>query len=174
MAEARNTSFDPTRESSTDHSLPSQVPTPSNSITFITGGIGSSPETSQIMKEIHVLPVRNESFMQNCDLIAPKEEIVLPPRDETSDFDDFAETPDFQDDPKLVPWRKANKAAVYLDVVRQVTDSSSEEYTTPVLGITIEYDYVNTIVALESKGVQEPQKVRLQAHLLIALDRVPS
>ncbi len=44
----------------------------------------------------------------------------------------------------------------------------------PLLGVTIEYDYVNTIVALESKGVQEPHKVRLQAHLIIALDRLSS
>lgn len=164
-------SFDPARESSTDHSLPSQVPTPSNSITFITG-MGAANESSQIMKEIHVLPVRNENFLHNCDIIPPKEEIVLPPRDETSDFDDFAETPDFNDDPKLVPWRKANKAAVYLDVVRQPSSPARED--PPLLGITIEYDYVNTIVALESKGVQEPQKVRLQAHLIIALDRLSS
>ncbi|CAL8121874.1 unnamed protein product [Orchesella dallaii] len=167
--------FDPTRESSTDHSLPSHTLTPTTSITFITpsmtgGGTLGSGESTQIMKEIHVLPRRSERFSQNCDVIPPADEIVLPPRDETSDFDDFAETPDFNDDPKLVPWRKANKAAVYLDVIRQLTDGSEP----PVLGITIEYDYVNTIVALESKGVQEPQKVRLQAHLLIALDRIPS
>lgn len=164
-------SLDPTRESSTDHSLPSNLPTPSNSITFITG-MGATTESSQIMKEIHVLPVRKETFLHNCDIVAPKEEIVLPPRDETSDFDDFAETPDFNDDPKLVPWRKANKAAVYLDVLRQPADSSVSEPA--VLGLTIEYDYVNTIVALESKGVQEPQKVRLQTHLIISLDRLLS
>lgn len=163
--------YDPTRESSTDHSLPSNVPTPSGSITFITSIPGGSTESSQIMKEIHVLPVRNEAFSQNCDLIPPSQEIVLPPRDETSDFDDFAETPDFNDDPKLVPWRKANKAAVYLDVVRKAAASVEEEKESPVLGFTIEYDYVNTVVALESKGVQEPQKVRLQTHLLITLDR---
>jgi len=166
-----NTGYDPTRESSTDVSLPSNVPTPSNSITIIAKPGVTSAESSQIMKEIHVLPVRNESFFQNCDLIPPTQEIVLPPRDETSDFDDFAETPDFNDDPKFVPWRKANKAAVYLDVARKLANSPDEDKDTPVLGLTIEYDYVNTIVALESKGVQEPQKVRMQAHLLIALDR---
>lgn len=162
--------YDPTRESSTDQSLPSQVPTPSGSLTFITS-MGTT-ESSQILKEIHVLPVHKEAFLHNCDIVPPQEEIVLPPRDETSDFDDFAETPDFNDDPKFVPWRKANKAAVYLDVVRKPVDSSVESGEgPPVLGITIEYDYVNTIVALESKGVQEPQKVRLQAHLIISLDR---
>ncbi|CAG7729325.1 unnamed protein product [Allacma fusca] len=124
--------------------------------------------SSQMMKEIHVLPIRNESFKINCRLDPPDEEVVLPPRDETSEFDDFADTPDFNDDISLVPWRKANKAAVFLDVIM---DKEASEDDPPVLGLTIEYDYVNTILALENK--QGPQKVRLQTHLLISLDRSP-
>lgn len=162
---------DAARESSTDVSLPSIMNTPSlSSFTIIASPSGPAVGSpmSQIIKEIHVLPIRNENFTQNCRLVAaPEAEVVLPPKDETSDFDDFADTPDFNDDPNLVPWRKANKAAVCLEVVRDKVSGSEEE---PVLGLTIEYDYVNTIVALESKMAQGPQKVRLQAHVLISLN----
>jgi len=165
---------DPARESSTDVSLPSNLTTPSTSLTILPAGAipaGGDTAASYLSKEVHVLPIRNEKFIQNCRLVlAPEAEVVLPPRDETSDFDEFSDTPDFDDDPTLVPWRKANKAAVCLDVVRFETSESSSD-DPPVLGLTIEYDYVNTIVALESKTAQGPQKVRLQAHLLIALNK---
>ena len=145
-------------ESSTD---------PQNSLTSLNPSLNGS---SQMMKEIHVLPIRNEEFHINVRLDPPDSEVVLPPRDETSDFDDFADTPDFNDDVSLVPWRKANKAAVYLDVIM---DNDAKEEDEPILGLTIEYDYVNTILALENRSSQGPQKVRLQAHLLIALNKTP-
>ena len=129
---------------------------------------------TQTIKEITVLPIRNEDFTVNCHLLPPESELILPPRDETSDFDDFADTPDYNDDPNFVPWRKANKAAVYLDVERLPLskDSSTKTGTEDplVFGFTIEYDYTNTIVALDNKGGSGPQKVRIQAHLLISLD----
>jgi hypothetical protein len=165
--------IDPARESSTDISLPSNISTPSTSLTIVpvSSAAAGDSNASYLMKEVHVLPIRNEHFIQNCRLVsAPDAEVVLPPKDETSDFDEFSDTPDFNDDPNLVPWRKANKAAVCLDVIRY-EDSESSSDDPPVLGLTIEYDYVNTIVALESKTAQGPQKVRLQAHLLIALNK---
>ena len=128
----------------------------------------SLTSTSHMMKEVHVLPIRNETLSINCRLDPPDQEVVLPPRDETSDFDDFAETPDYSDDRAVVPWRKANKAAVFLDVVM---DKEASENDPPVLGLTVEYDYVNMILALENKSGQGPQKVRLQTHLLIYLDK---
>lgn len=174
---ALDVKVDPARESSTDVSLPSNISSPSTSITIIAspshGGRSALPSesssSSQMMKEVHVLPIRNEKFVNNCRLVVvPEAEVVLPPKDETSDFvDDYADTPDFNDDPKLVPWRKANKATVCLDIVRDQNSNPEEE---PVLGITIEYDYVNTIVALENKSSPGPQKVRLQTHVLISLN----
>lgn len=177
--DAREAGYDP-RESSTDLSLPSVTTTLSTSLTIIaspqpspahkssTTPSGDGSSSSQMLKEVHVLPIRNEKLSNNCSLVrVPESEVVLPPRDETSDFDDFAEPADFNDDPKLVPWRKANKAAVYLDIVRDKDSDPEEE---PILGLTIEYDYVNTIVALENKSAPGPQKVRLQTHLLINLN----
>jgi len=155
------------KESSTDISLPSITGSPSSSLTILPAPITGN---SNLTREIHVLPIKNEKFVHNVNLLSTCQdvEVILPPRDETAEFEDFGEAPDFNDDPKLVPWRKANKAAVYLDVERDV---SSDLEDPPVFGVTVEYDYVNTIVALESKGAQEPQKVRLQVHLLIDLSR---
>jgi dynactin-4 len=142
----------------------------SSAVATTDSSLSLTPQT-QIVKEISVLPIRNENFTMNCILVPPENELILPPRDETSDFDEFAETPDFNDNPKFIPWRKANKAAVFLDIERLTVKQPEGADDPPILGLTIEYDYTNTIAALENKSASGPQKVRIQAHLLIDLSQ---
>jgi len=56
---------------------------------------------------------------------------------------------------------------VCLKIIRDADSKPDDEC---MLGLTMEYDYVNTIVALENKASPGPQKVRLQTHVLIGLN----
>lgn len=38
----------------------------------------------------------------NADLILPKNSLILPPRDDTAEYDDTSDNHNFQDDPKYI------------------------------------------------------------------------
>nr|CAD7457559.1 unnamed protein product [Timema tahoe] len=96
------------------------------------------------------------------DLKLPTCSVVLPPRDDAAEYDDSGDTHNFQDDIKVVVWRKANKAAVKLAV--QPHGTLSHDGVDVRTGFMLKYSYVNTITTLEQKT---PQRVELQARVYL-------
>ncbi|XP_049804176.1 dynactin subunit 4 [Schistocerca nitens] len=96
----------------------------------------------------------------------PTSTVILPPRDDAAEYDDSGDTHNFQDDPKVVVWRKANKAAVKLVVIP--TEESKTHDGEVVVGFLMQYTYVNTMATLEQK---EPQKVTLKVKIYVTLGK---
>ncbi|KAM0731702.1 Dynactin subunit 4 [Formica fusca] len=105
-------------------------------------------------------------IVPNADLILPHSALILPPRDDAAEYDDTSDNHNFQDDPKLVVWRKGNKAVIRLHVIphdiNENTDENSEEPV--IVGFVMQHGYVNTIAALEHKS---PQKVDVKVKLYL-------
>nr|CAD7403766.1 unnamed protein product [Timema cristinae] len=100
------------------------------------------------------------------DLKLPTCSVVLPPRDDAAEYDDSGDIHNFQDDIKVVVWRKANKAAVKLAV--QPHNTISHDGVDVRTGFVLKYSYVNTITTLEQKT---PQSVELQARVYLNIGK---
>ncbi|XP_034935841.1 dynactin subunit 4 [Chelonus insularis] len=97
----------------------------------------------------------------------PNSPLILSPRDDAAEYDDTADTQNFQDDPKLVVWRKSNKAVLKLNVV----PFEGKENEPVIVGFVMQYGYVNTIATLENKT---PQKVDLKVKIFLTLGKLVS
>ncbi|XP_063237424.1 dynactin subunit 4 [Bacillus rossius redtenbacheri] len=94
------------------------------------------------------------------DVVLPECSVVLPPRDDAAEYDDVGDSHVFHDDPKVVAWRKANKAAVKLSVLPRPEAPGGEV----VVGFLLQYSYVNTIPALDQRTPQT-QDLRVRVYL---------
>lgn len=110
-------------------------------------------------KDVKIIP--------NSIIDLPTSGLILPPRDDTAEYDDSGDIHSFQDDPKLVVWRKGNKAVVKLRVTPEKQQDNSKNEPV-IVGFVMQYGYVNTIAALEYKT---PQKVDLKVQLFLTLDK---
>ncbi|XP_023325806.1 dynactin subunit 4 isoform X3 [Eurytemora carolleeae] len=100
-------------------------------------------------------PLRQPSLVeasdQNMDIataevMLPKGQIYLPPRDDAAEFDDGAvDLAGHVDNREVVVWRKSNKVGIQLGV-----KPSMEKV---VVGFAIQYQYTNTVFALDSKEI---------------------
>ncbi|XP_018565105.1 dynactin subunit 4 [Anoplophora glabripennis] len=100
----------------------------------------------------------------NCDVEIPTSSFILPPRDDAAEYDDSGDTHNIQDDPKLVKWRKSNKAFVKLNVT-PISDLSLNSEV--VCGFIMQHIYTNTIASkVENKEPQKyDHKVKVFLHL---------
>ncbi|XP_046487628.1 dynactin subunit 4 [Neodiprion pinetum] len=103
-----------------------------------------------------------------AEIILPESILILPPRDDAAEYDDTGDTHNFQDDPKLVVWRKGNKAVIRLHV-KPNEDEQIEEGKEITVGFVMQYGYVNTIATLEHK---EPQKLDLKIKLFLSIGKL--
>ncbi|KAG8300537.1 Dynactin subunit 4 [Homalodisca vitripennis] len=104
-------------------------------------------------------PPRRVQATVTAVLALPSGGVILPPRDDAAEYDDSGDTHNFQDDPKVVVWRKGNKAAVRFTL----TPDSTLAVGDPVLcGFVLCYGYVNTMVTVE------PARVELQVRIYLA------
>jgi len=82
-----------------------------------------------------------------ADVILPSSKVYLPPRDDAAEFDDGGvDLAGHQDDREVVQWRKSNKVGLQLGVIPR-------ECGKVVVGFGIQYQYTNTVFALDSKEV---------------------
>ncbi|XP_043264754.1 dynactin subunit 4 [Colletes gigas] len=101
----------------------------------------------------------------NASVLLPQRPLILPPRDDAAEYDYTGDTHNFQDDTKLVIWRKANKAIIKLDVTPY--ENLKETENEPVIiGFVMQYGYVNTITTLEHKA---PKKLDLKVQLYLTV-----
>lgn len=122
----------------------------------------SAVRQGPIIEEVKAIKV-----VPNADLVLPHSSLILPARDDAAEYDDTADTHNFQDDPKLVVWRKGNKAIVRLNVTPFENDEIKEESV--IVGFVMQHGYVNTITALEHKA---PQKLDLKVKLYLTLGKL--
>ncbi|RZC38608.1 dynactin subunit 4 [Asbolus verrucosus] len=88
-----------------------------------------------------------------ADVAIPASKVILPPRDDAAEYDDSGDTHNIQDDPKLVVWRRSNKAFVKLLVTPRENLPINTEV---IIGFTMQHVYTNTIATtVENK---EPDK----------------
>ncbi|KAF6216600.1 hypothetical protein GE061_000944 [Apolygus lucorum] len=92
--------------------------------------------------------------------------VVLPPRDDAAEYDDTGDTHNFQDDPKIVVWRKGNKAAVKFIIT---PDDGLQPGTDVIFSFALEYGYVNTMQTVE---VKQPQRAEMQVNVFIAPGKI--
>ncbi|XP_014468506.1 PREDICTED: dynactin subunit 4 [Dinoponera quadriceps] len=102
----------------------------------------------------------------NADLVLPHSPLILPPRDDAAEYDDTSDNHNFQDDPKLVVWRKGNKAVIRLHVTPYENNENEEPIT---VGFVMQHGYVNTIATLEHKP---PQKVDVKVKLYLTVGQL--
>lgn len=104
----------------------------------------------------------------SADITLPHSSLILPARDDTAEYDDTADSYSFQDDPKLVVWRKGNRAVIRLHV-KPFTPEEDKRDAPIVVGFVMQHGYVNTIATLEHKA---PQKLDLRVKLYLTLDKI--
>jgi len=102
-------------------------------------------------------PLRQPSIVEATDqtmnlataeVILPSDQVYLPPRDDAAEFDDSGvDLAGHVDNKSVVAWRKSNKVGIVFHVKPSAADQV-------VVGFAIQYQYTNTVFALDSKGVQ--------------------
>lgn len=82
-----------------------------------------------------------------ADVLLPSSKVYLPPRDDAAEFDDGGvDLAGHQDDREIVQWRKSNKVGLQLSAVPLAAGPV-------VVGFGVQYQYTNTVFALDSKEV---------------------
>jgi len=103
-------------------------------------------------------PLRQPSIVEATDrsmdlataeVSLPSCKIYLPPRDDAAEFDDGGvDLAGHTDDREIVVWRKSNKVGLMMGVTpKEGTDDI-------VVGFGIQYQYTNTVFALDNKELQ--------------------
>lgn len=88
--------------------------------------------------------------LDTADVILPKSRIYLPPRDDAAEFDEGGvDLAGHVDDREIVLWRKSNKVGILVGVSPRATSGKV------VVGFAIQYQYTNTVFALDSKEVHK-------------------
>ncbi|XP_078036782.1 dynactin subunit 4 [Augochlora pura] len=108
------------------------------------------------IKPIYVTP--------NADVLLPQASLILPPRDDAAEYDDTGDTHNFQDDPKLVVWRKGNKTVIKIHVTPYKSLEGNKKNEPIIIGFVMQYEHVNTITTLENKT---PKKLDLKVKLYL-------
>ncbi|XP_011502768.1 PREDICTED: dynactin subunit 4 [Ceratosolen solmsi marchali] len=121
---------------------------------------------SAVRQAIVVEEGRQVNIVINAEVILPSSSFILPPRDDAAEYDDPSDSQNSQDDPKLVVWRKGNKAIIRLDVIPYVDKDKMVKDEPIVVGLAMQYGYINTIATLEHKA---PQKLDLKVKLFLTL-----
>ncbi|XP_065156233.1 dynactin subunit 4 [Atheta coriaria] len=98
-----------------------------------------------------------------ADLIIPECSFILPPRDDAAEYDDTADSHNYQDDPKVVVHRKCNKATIRLQVIPKQMELGEEV----VVAFTMQHIYTTT--SMENK---EPIKTPLEVPVFLSLGKV--
>jgi len=103
-------------------------------------------------------PLRQPSIVEATDksmdvttaeVCLPTCSIYLPPRDDAAEFDDGGvDLAGHTDDKEVVVWRKSNKVGLMMGV------TPSDGKGDVIVGFGIEYQYTNTVFALDNKELQ--------------------
>ncbi|XP_055586514.1 dynactin subunit 4 [Uranotaenia lowii] len=99
----------------------------------------------------------------------PDSSFVINHRDDSAEFDEVVQSQ--QEDPKFIIWRKANHVAMKL-AVQPTAECTSEEDI--VIGFSLQYTYVNTVVEKSSTPTKSPQRQALTTRIYLNLGKMES
>lgn len=97
----------------------------------------------------------------------PDSSFVINHRDDSAEFDEIVQTQ--QEDPKFIIWRKANQIAIKLAAQPCEGCNPDEDI---VIGFSLQYTYVNTVVEKSSTPTKSPQKQALTTRVYIKLGKL--
>lgn len=60
-----------------------------------------------------------DDVSSTAKVVVPPKELVLAGKDAAAEYDELAEPQDFQDDPDIIAFRKANKVGIFIKVTPQ-------------------------------------------------------
>jgi len=99
--------------------------------------------------------------LNNASIALPSCKVYLPPRDDAAEFDDGGvDLAGHVDDREVVVWRKSNKVGLKLEV----TPSTEGEQ---IVGFGIQYQYTNTVFALDSSKEVQTATMRIPVYLTL-------
>jgi len=99
--------------------------------------------------------------LNNASIALPPCKVYLPPRDDAAEFDDGGvDLAGHVDDREVVVWRKSNKVGLKLEV----TPSTEGEQ---IVGFGIQYQYTNTVFALDSSKEVQTATMRIPVFLTL-------
>uniref|UniRef100_T1JF52 Dynactin subunit 4 n=1 Tax=Strigamia maritima TaxID=126957 RepID=T1JF52_STRMM len=118
--------------------------------------------TNPTQNTMHVTlqPGNLTEYKQSGKVELPQAEIIIGPRDDAAEFDDMSENMGFEDDPKIISFRKANKVGVFVDI------TPLKKHVDIRLPILIRYDYLNTMPQAQADP-REPQITWLEHQLIV-------
>lgn len=100
-------------------------------------------------KGVSLVKPRPIKIKTNGKISLPDIVIVLPPRDDTADYDDTVQTDQYQDNPAVVVWRHGNKVIVKFTVTPNEDVQVGDSIT---VGFLMRYTYHDKIISpLEQK-----------------------
>lgn len=97
----------------------------------------------------------------------PDSSFVINHRDDSAEFDEVVQSQ--QEDPKFIIWRKANQVAMKL-AVQPNEDCNPEDDI--IIGFSLQYTYVNTVVEKSSTPTKGPQKQALTTRVYVKLGKL--
>jgi len=118
---------------------------------------------------IHVVLDKNDKDGENCDnaeLVLPSCNIPLAPRDDAAEFDDTSDQQhNFQDNNKVIVFRKANKVGFFVKVKPYNTTGKVQ------ISFRMRHEYINATSALHNEK-KTPQVVELTHYVYLTLGEV--
>jgi len=102
----------------------------------------------------------------NAEVIVPSCSIPLAPRDDAAEFDDSSDQQhNFEDDSKVIVFRKANKVGFFVRVKPLVTSGNVQ------ISFRMKHEYINATSALPNEK-KAPQVVELTHYVYLTLGEV--
>ncbi|XP_010212843.1 PREDICTED: dynactin subunit 4 [Tinamus guttatus] len=140
-----------------------------------------SPQESQVLLTL-TNPVENithvtlleceegdpEDINSTAKVAVPPKELILAGKDAAAEYDELAEPQDFQDDPDIIAFRKANKVGVFIKVTPQKEDG---EVT---VSFKMKHEFKNLAAPIRptEEGDQSSEVIWLTHHVELSLGPV--
>jgi len=102
---------------------------------------------------------------RTVEISLPTNPLLLPQRDDTSDYEDYIDPSVYNDEPGLVLWRRSNKIALNLKCLKQ---DSNHPWAMAGFGLT--FNYQNPIL---SKDQAQPELIPIFVKVLLDFDQIP-
>ncbi|XP_013414818.1 dynactin subunit 4 isoform X1 [Lingula anatina] len=111
--------------------------------------------------KVTLLPMeKTEESEDTATIVLPEAELALAARDDAAEYGEGTDQQDFQDDPNVVVWRKANKIRFTVKVIPQKAVGDVK------VSLLMKYDYKNMTGALQAEK-KEPQIASLEHQVFL-------
>lgn len=101
-------------------------------------------------------------------MTVPPKELILAGKDAAAEYDELAEPQDFQDDPDIIAFRKANKVGVFI----KVTPQKEEGEVTVSFKMKHDFKILTGIIRPSEEGDHTSGVVWLTHHVELSLGPV--